>query len=82
MLTLVALLTSMFWCPAPERTDPQVMRFLDMERDYILGDWTTVKVLLAVLVPASLTALALIFWKRPIVYGLAVINAIVVVKIA
>jgi hypothetical protein len=80
-LTLVALATSMFWFPAPERTDPQVLEFLAMEREYLTGDWTLAKVLLALLVPASLAALALAFWKRSIVYGLVVINAIVLVKI-
>jgi hypothetical protein len=80
-LTIVALATSMFWFPAPERTDPQVMGFLAMERDYLLGNWTVAKVLLALLVPVSLAALALAFWKRSVIYGLAVINAIVLVKI-
>ena len=49
-LTLVALATSMFWFPAPERSDPQVLEFLAVEREYLTGDWTTAKVLLASLV--------------------------------
>ncbi len=82
ILTLVALATSMFWFPAPERTDPQVLEFLAVEREYLTGDWTTTKVLLALLVPISFAALGLVFWKRSLVYGLVLMNAIVLVKLA
>jgi hypothetical protein len=82
MLTLVALATSIFWFPAPERTDPQVLEFLAVEREYLSGDWTMAKVLLALLVPISFAALGLVFWKRSIVYGLVLMNAIVLVKLA
>jgi hypothetical protein len=81
-LTLVALATSMFWFPAPERPDPRALEFLAMEREYLAGEWTTAKILLGLLVPGSLAALALAFWKRSVVYGLALINAIVLVKLA
>src|ERR671916_1703382 len=82
ILTLVALATSMFWFPAPERTDPQVLEFLAVEREYLTGDWTMAKVLMALLVPISFAALGLVFWKRSIVYGLVLLNAIVLVKVA
>ena len=81
-LTLVALATSMFWFPAPERPDPRALEFLAMEREYLAGEWTTAKILLGLLVPGSLAALAVVFWKRSIVYGLVLINAIVLVKLA
>jgi hypothetical protein len=81
-LTLVALATSMFWFPAPDRPDPRVLDFLAMEREYLAGEWTTAKVLLGLLVPGSLAALALVFWRRSIVYGLVLINAIVLIKLA
>jgi hypothetical protein len=81
-LTLVALATSMFWFPAPERTDSQVLEFLAVEREYLTGDWTLAKVLLALIVPISFAALGLVFWKRSIVYGLVLMNAIVLVKLA
>jgi hypothetical protein len=38
-------------------------------------------VLLALLVPASFATLAVAFWKRSLVWGLAVINAMVLVKV-
>ena len=80
-LTLVALATSMFWFPAPERTDAQVLEFLAVEREYLTGHWTMAKVLLALLVPISFVALGLVFWKRSIVYGLVLLNGIVLVKL-
>ena len=82
ILTLVALATSMFWFAAPERTDPQVLEFLAVEREYLTGDWTMAKVLLALIVPISFAALGLVFWKRSIVYGLVLLNAVVLVKLA
>jgi hypothetical protein len=82
VLTLVALATSMFWFPVPERVDPRAAEFLAMEREYLTGDWTMAKVLMALIVPISFAALALAFWKRSIVYGLVLINAVVLVKVA
>ena len=80
ILTLVALATSMFWFPAPERSDPMTLEFLAVEREYLTGDWTTAKVLMASLVPISFAALGLVFWKRSIVYGLVLMNAVVLIK--
>ncbi len=80
-LTVVALATSMFWFPVPERADPGAAEFLAVEREYLTGEWPLWKMLLALLVPASFAALAVAFWKRSLVWGLAVINAMVLVKI-
>jgi hypothetical protein len=80
-LTVVALATSMFWFPAPERADPGAVEFLAMEREYLTSDWSLWKVLLGLLVPASFAALAVAFWKRSLVWGVAVINAMVLVKV-
>ena len=81
VLTVVALATSMFWFPAPERVDPKAVEFLAVEREYLTSDWTLTKILLALLVPVSFAALAVAFWRRSLVWGLAVINAMVLVKI-
>jgi hypothetical protein len=82
VLTLVALATSMFWFPAPERSDPMTLEFLAVEREYLTGDWTMAKVLMALLVPISFAALGFVFWKRSIVYGLVLMNAVVLAKLA
>jgi hypothetical protein len=80
-LTVVALATSMFWFPAPERADPGAAEFLAVEREYLTSDWSLWKALLALIVPTSFAALAVAFWKRSLVWGLAVINAMVLVKV-
>jgi hypothetical protein len=72
----------MFWFPEPEQPGPEVLKFLAVEKEYLTGDWTLAMVLMALLVPASLAALALAFWKRSLFYELAVINAIMLTKIA
>ncbi len=81
VLTVLALATSMFWFPAPERVDPRAVAFLAVEREYLTGDWPLWKVLLALLVPVSFAALAVAFWRRSLVWGLVVINAMVLVKV-
>ena len=53
-----------------------------MEKDYLTGHWTRTKVLLGLLVPVSLAALALAFWRRSLLYGLVVLDSIVLAKIA
>ena len=81
VLTLFALATSMFWFPEPERPDPRVVEFLAAEKEYLTGDWTLTKVLLSLLVPVSFTALALAFWRRSLLYGLVVIDSIMLAKV-
>jgi hypothetical protein len=81
VLTLLALATSMFWFPAPERSSPAVNEMLASEREYLTTNWTLWKVLIALLVPLAFAALGLAFWRRSLVYGLAVINAAVLFKI-
>ena len=52
-----------------------------MEREYLTSDWSLWKVLLGLIVPASFAALGVAFWKRSLVWGLGVINAMVLVKV-
>jgi hypothetical protein len=80
-LTMVALATSMFWFPAPETTSPAVREMLVAEEEYLTANWTLWKVLIALLVPVSFAALGLAFWKRSLVWGLAVINGAILFKI-
>ena len=81
-LTLVALSTSMFWFAAPGRVDPRVEEFLAFEREWLTGEWTVGKTASALAVPLILGVLCLAFWRRSILWGLVVINAIAVTKVA
>jgi hypothetical protein len=80
-LTILALATSMFWFPVPGESNAAVNEMLGAEREYLTTNWTLWKVLMALVVPASFAALGLAFWKRSLVYGLAVINAAILIKI-
>jgi hypothetical protein len=82
VLTLVALATSMFWFPAPAQVDPMVAEFLAFEREWLTSGWTPGKMTQAVLAPVSLAVLCLVFWKRSLVLGLVVINAMALGKLA
>jgi hypothetical protein len=80
-LTLLALATSMFWFPAPEVPSPMALELLAAERDYLLGNWTWWKIVVALLIPATFMALATAFWRRSFVWGIAVVNIIVLTKV-
>ena len=81
VLTLVALTTSMFWFPKPETVSPQVREFLEAEREWIVGEWTLVKILLTLLIPISFVLLGLAFWKRSLLFGLSVVVFMAVGKV-
>ena len=81
VLTLLALATSMFWFPVPENSSPAVNEMLASEREYLTTDWTLWKVSIALLVPLTFAALGLAFWRRSLAWGLAVVNAAILVKI-
>jgi hypothetical protein len=82
VITLLALVTSMFWFPAPEHASPAVNEMLRAEEAYLTANWTLWKVLIALLVPLTFAALGLAFWRRSLVWGLAVVNAAILFKIA
>ena len=71
----------MAWFPAPDRLDPRVAECLHFERDWLSGDWTGRKVLVTGLVPLSLTAYCLAFWRRSPGWGLVLLNAMAVGKV-
>ncbi|WP_198373288.1 hypothetical protein [Roseomonas rosulenta] len=82
IVTVLALATSMFWFPAPAQPSALAAEVLAAERAYLLAPWTPWKVAVALLVPLGLTALALAFWRRSLAWGLVVLNALPLAKIA
>jgi hypothetical protein len=73
MGTIFLLLTSMFWFASPAVVPDNIREFLQFEKDWLQGEWTFPKMLLASLVPVSFILLSLAFWKRSLVFGLAVL---------
>ncbi len=80
--TIFLLLTSMFWFSKPDVVSSQVKDFLQMEMDYLSGDWGITKILITLLIPVSLSALAAAFWKRNLYFGISVLVFIAVAKMA
>lgn len=78
--TVFFLLTSMFWFPKPEVVSDQAKQFLEMEKEYLSGDWGGAKILMSLLVPVSFTALGVAFWKRSLWFGLSVVVFMAVAK--
>ena len=82
IVTILALLTSMFWFPAPAVVDPMVSQFLEAEKEFILGPLSAQKVFFWLTVPLFFFLLALAFWKRSWWWGVAVINIAALGKVA
>jgi hypothetical protein len=80
-VTLAGLLTSMFWFPAPSNPSPEVLAALEAERNYLTGDWTVAKILIAALIPATFAALGAAFWRRSFVFGAVVLNGMALIKV-
>jgi hypothetical protein len=81
VLTIVALLSSMFWFPEPSVVSPAVASALETERQYLVGPWPLWKVAVGVLVPGLLAGLAYAFWQRSWLWGALVLNIIAFSKI-
>ena len=82
IITLVALVTSMFWFPhEPTAVNPKVEAFLEMEMDYLFGKWNLIKIALSSLVPLTMFGLAYAFWKHSWKYGILVLNLIAILKV-
>ena len=82
VLTIVALLSSMFWFPEPSVLSPAVASALAAERQYLLGPWPLWKVAVSFLVPGLLAALAYAFWRRSWLWGALVLNVIAFVALS
>lgn len=82
LLTLAALLSSMAWFPVPQHLDPQIVEFLEFEKQWLAGEWTISKILMTLFVPVALFALAAAFWRRSLLLGIACLAAIMMIKIA
>ena len=80
-LTVVAVLSSMFWFPAPLTPDPRAAAFLAVERQYITGPLTLSKLFMTGLVPIWFIALASAFRRRSWVGGAVVIGLGTLLKV-
>jgi hypothetical protein len=82
VLTVLLLPTSLFWFPAPDQPSPRAEAYLDWERQFFLEGSPVAQVVLAALVVGFFWALATAFWRRSWVWGLVVLNAGTLLKIA
>jgi len=58
-----------------------MIQMLQVERDYLLGEWTAAKVAMSLLVPLVFAAVAAALWRRSLRWALVVINAAFLFKI-
>ncbi|MEE1940378.1 hypothetical protein V1L54_13350 [Streptomyces sp. TRM 70361] len=79
-LTLVALLTSFFWFPAPESPDPRIQGVLDMERAF-LAHPGPFQALMLCLAPLMLAGFCAALWHRSLGWGIVIFDAAALGKI-
>ena len=79
--SIFALFTSMFWFPAPAKSDPRVLSFLAYEMEYLKGAWTAPKILLSLLVPIFFVMLITAAWKRSWKWLLGTVIGAAVLKV-
>ena len=72
-ITLFGLFTSMCWFSKPKVVSEQVLQFLQFEKEWLLSEWNTGKMMSVLAIPISLVSLAIAFWKRSLLVGLVVI---------
>ena len=81
LVTLLIFPTSLFWFPAPENPSARVEGYLAWERQFLLEGVVVARIALVVLVVTFFVALAVAFWRRSWLWGLAVINAGTLLKV-
>ncbi|WP_328436781.1 hypothetical protein OHA71_05860 [Streptomyces sp. NBC_00444] len=79
-LTLIALLTSFFWFPAPQRPDPRIQGVLDMEREFVTHP-SLYQVLMLCMAPLLLAAFCAALWRRSLGWGIVVFDVAALGKI-
>ncbi|WP_028974952.1 hypothetical protein [Spirochaeta cellobiosiphila] len=79
--TIFLLFTSMFWFPVPQNVSPMVSSFLQMEMEYLQGNWDLTRFLFTLVIPVTLTGLAYVIWKRDIFGGICVLIFMAFIKI-
>jgi hypothetical protein len=71
-VTVFALFTSMFWFNKPAIINEQVLGFLQYEKQWLTKSWGLHDMIMVLTIPISFFLLALAFWKRSLLMGIAV----------
>ncbi|MBU2243238.1 MAG: hypothetical protein KJ631_12270, partial [Alphaproteobacteria bacterium] len=73
ILSVLAIVSSMFWFPVPAAPREDVLAFLAMERALLQSGWTTANLLGALAVAVYFGLVALAFWRRSLWLGFVVV---------
>lgn len=82
LASVLAILTSMFWFPAPDVPRDDVLRFLAMERELLSQGWTAQTGFGTAAILLYLTGMVTAFWRRSWRLGLVIAVAGAITKSA
>lgn len=71
--TIFLLFTSMFWFPVPDVINPDVAKFLVMEKKWLSSTWSTSEAIMGLTIPLFFAILATAFWYKSVRIGLAIV---------
>lgn len=75
LFCVLAILTSMFWFPVPQKTDPRVIEFLAMEKEILKAGFSLYTLASILGIVGFLVALAAAFWRRSLMLGVMIAAA-------
>lgn len=73
LICIFSLATSWFWFPKPESSPDWVMRFLEIEKEYVTPPWTYKKVIPFSLMVISLGLFTWVMWYQDWRLGMAIL---------
>ena len=81
LLVVLAILSSMFWFPAPANPDPQMIEFLEMEKVHLTSGWTGEKIITVLAILAFFGGITAALWQGSIKFGIGIAIAGAVLKV-
>ena len=81
LLVVLAILSSMFWFPAPANPDPQVVEFLEMEKAYLTNGWIGEKIISVLAILAFFGCITTALWQGSLKLGILIAITGAVLKV-
>ena len=79
IITILIMMSSMVWFPAPEKIDSQMQAVLEYEKQILSNPFSAIIAISTMIITMTLIGFA--FWKRSLLFGIIVLNLALVGKL-